>query len=385
MADEQQLNILKAKGVTAWNHWRGKNEQYRPDLTGTDLTGADLRGADLRGADLTGADLRGADLMDADLRGADLRGADLRGAKLRGGFGTSAFGEGAFGEGFVGDAAIFNFTKVSKETQGLEKLSDDQREGLIFIDEEPEDTPASDDDKGESANTLEDRDPFDPGYDRPGDGQKGGPDGMPDIAAMAKEEDARKTPSTDVYLRSDRDREEGSKTSDTTGALEVVKRQTRRLARAQQGVHVINGYVFILGAVKGLQLEDADEQSLIEEFQLALEALREELLQKNDQIAALSDTIAALEGETTPLKAELQDLRSKVEKAAHLGRRCFEKFCLASAGVLGATVTAGAIYGASEGFKYVIGQFGGEISDLLLGGPGAEEPPVPPPDTTVPV
>ncbi len=170
--------------------------------------------------------------------------------------------------------------------------------------------------------------------------------------------------------------------SDTRGA-----KGARRLVRAQRGVLAIYGYAFLLGTADRPQLEDADEQSLIDEFQAVLETLRQELARQDDEIAALFDVIAALEGETAALKAELQDLRIEAEKAAHLGRRCYEKFCLAFSGVLGAGLAAGAIYGVSEGGKYVIGQFGGEIFDLLMGGlgPAGEGPSVPAPDPTVPI
>jgi uncharacterized protein YjbI with pentapeptide repeats len=107
MANKEHLAILK-EGVEAWNEWRGKNPDVRPDLIGAYLSEtspewadpdlprglgqADFKRADfrrallkytrLRGADLSYAELSGADLSGADLRRAELRGADLREAKL---------------------------------------------------------------------------------------------------------------------------------------------------------------------------------------------------------------------------------------------------------------------------------------------------------------
>jgi hypothetical protein len=37
MAKEEQLAILKDKGVTEWNKWRKKNRDHKPDLSGADL------------------------------------------------------------------------------------------------------------------------------------------------------------------------------------------------------------------------------------------------------------------------------------------------------------------------------------------------------------
>src|SRR5262245_13412054 len=106
MANSQQVVILR-QGVDAWNGWRRRNSQVKPDLRGFSCSGpcltgtppsgfgdgtpatitlqnADLVEADLSGATLSGADLAGADLSGAILRKADLRGADLTGAYLRG-------------------------------------------------------------------------------------------------------------------------------------------------------------------------------------------------------------------------------------------------------------------------------------------------------------
>ncbi len=83
MANKDHLAILR-KGVLAWNIWRKKNPEIRPDLREAHLIEADLHGADLHGADLRYAYLIEAKLGGADLRGVDLHGADLRGANLEG-------------------------------------------------------------------------------------------------------------------------------------------------------------------------------------------------------------------------------------------------------------------------------------------------------------
>jgi uncharacterized protein YjbI with pentapeptide repeats len=120
VASEEHLQIIR-QGVAAWNDWRRKNSQLRPDLSeatlswealsgadfslanliranlpGADLLGAklimaDLLGANLHRADLTGADLRGANLIEADLSGANLIRADLDEAKLSGANLSGAF------------------------------------------------------------------------------------------------------------------------------------------------------------------------------------------------------------------------------------------------------------------------------------------------------
>ena len=90
MANKEHIAILK-KGVDAWNEWRIKNPDIRPDLSGANLpraniSGAYLSGAYLREAILSGADLRRADLSRANLTRADLRRADLAGADLKGAY-----------------------------------------------------------------------------------------------------------------------------------------------------------------------------------------------------------------------------------------------------------------------------------------------------------
>lgn len=114
MANERHLEILK-KGVVAWNRWRDRNLEVRPDLSGvslsesivrekslhgleglrpevdlsginfgnTDLAGANLEYVALMNAHLIGADLRQANLSESMLGGSDLSRADLSRANLR--------------------------------------------------------------------------------------------------------------------------------------------------------------------------------------------------------------------------------------------------------------------------------------------------------------
>jgi len=91
MANDEHVALLK-KGVAAWNAWRLKNLDIRPDLSKANLSWANLREADLREAilpranlshaNLSGASLREANLIQANFGGADLRRADLTVANL---------------------------------------------------------------------------------------------------------------------------------------------------------------------------------------------------------------------------------------------------------------------------------------------------------------
>jgi TIR domain/Pentapeptide repeats (8 copies) len=94
MANDEHVAILK-KGVDAWNAWRAKNLNVRPDLTGAKLIEARLNGANLSRAMLEVADLHRAvlevaNLSEANLAGADLSGANLAGADLSGASLTAA-------------------------------------------------------------------------------------------------------------------------------------------------------------------------------------------------------------------------------------------------------------------------------------------------------
>ncbi len=81
MANKDHLALLR-KGVLAWNIWRKKNPEIRPDLREANLIRAYLIRANLRGADLRYAYLIEAKLGRADLDEANLCVADLRGANL---------------------------------------------------------------------------------------------------------------------------------------------------------------------------------------------------------------------------------------------------------------------------------------------------------------
>ena len=92
MANDEHVALLK-QGVAAWNAWRAKNPDIRPDLNeanlsetnlvGVNLIGANLSGANLFQTKLVGANLSGASLNQAGLFEADLSQAILDGANLR--------------------------------------------------------------------------------------------------------------------------------------------------------------------------------------------------------------------------------------------------------------------------------------------------------------
>jgi hypothetical protein len=81
VANEEHLAVLR-QGTEAWNGWRERNPDKKPDLGEGILSGAHLSGADLREADLSVADLREADLSGANLSAADLSMANVSGANL---------------------------------------------------------------------------------------------------------------------------------------------------------------------------------------------------------------------------------------------------------------------------------------------------------------
>src|SRR5262245_57924893 len=81
MANDGHVALLK-QDVGAWNAWRNKNSDIRPNLSGTDLSWAMLAAANLSEADLSEANLSWANLGGADLSGANLSGANLSWASL---------------------------------------------------------------------------------------------------------------------------------------------------------------------------------------------------------------------------------------------------------------------------------------------------------------
>jgi len=103
MTDNDYLSLIE-QGVAAWNHWREKNPEVKPDLSraylfeanlsGFNLSdvnfnrvcliGANLKRANLNRANLSGAYASSANLNEANLRGADLNSANLSEANLSG-------------------------------------------------------------------------------------------------------------------------------------------------------------------------------------------------------------------------------------------------------------------------------------------------------------
>jgi|SRR6267142_494807 len=81
MANKKHMKILK-KGVAAWNEWRVRHPEIRPDLSGSNFNRADLSGAILFQADLSGSSfiwsvLAGVDFQFANLTWSQLDGADV--------------------------------------------------------------------------------------------------------------------------------------------------------------------------------------------------------------------------------------------------------------------------------------------------------------------
>lgn len=91
MTSEEYIKVL-GNGIQAWNTWRERHQDIKPDFSGLDLRELKFIGANLRGARFNGANLKRVNLSAANLRGAvlsesnlvrvNLSGADLRGARL---------------------------------------------------------------------------------------------------------------------------------------------------------------------------------------------------------------------------------------------------------------------------------------------------------------
>ena len=81
MVNKKHLQIIR-QGVDAWNEWRRKNPELRPNLRGADLHEADLYEADLSEADLGKANLTQANLGGANLGFAEVSEARVGGANL---------------------------------------------------------------------------------------------------------------------------------------------------------------------------------------------------------------------------------------------------------------------------------------------------------------
>jgi hypothetical protein len=78
---EQHLAILK-RGIDAWNAWRLKNPDTKPNLEGADLSRMDLSSADFSDALLTNANLSETILVRTNFSGVSLTRVDFRGALL---------------------------------------------------------------------------------------------------------------------------------------------------------------------------------------------------------------------------------------------------------------------------------------------------------------
>ena len=110
MANDKHVALLK-KGVDAWNEWRDKNPDIRPDLSGADLQRRDLRYINFKNASLIDTDMTEAllyranfigaecsrltDLSEARLGQAKLSGVNLDGAKFIGANLSRAYLDGA--------------------------------------------------------------------------------------------------------------------------------------------------------------------------------------------------------------------------------------------------------------------------------------------------
>jgi Pentapeptide repeats (8 copies) len=125
MANDEHVALLK-KGVAAWNAWRAKNPDIRPDLFGANLSRANLGGANLNGAILLEAKLVGANLVGAYLGGTTLVGADLVRANLSS---ANLVGADLFAANFGGanlsranlsGASLFGATLVDADLTGAD-------------------------------------------------------------------------------------------------------------------------------------------------------------------------------------------------------------------------------------------------------------------------
>lgn len=83
MANAEHLMVI-SRGAEAWNAWRTRNWDTRPDFRSANMEMMSLSGANLKNADLVGAKLCNAQLFFADFDHAILQEADLKKAMLRG-------------------------------------------------------------------------------------------------------------------------------------------------------------------------------------------------------------------------------------------------------------------------------------------------------------
>jgi uncharacterized protein YjbI with pentapeptide repeats len=82
--DEPEIEPLEVlrQGVTAWNLWRKKYSNFRPNLQSANLNGMNLEGVDLREANLSSAALQDCDLYKANLSAATAPAARLQRSDL---------------------------------------------------------------------------------------------------------------------------------------------------------------------------------------------------------------------------------------------------------------------------------------------------------------
>lgn len=126
MAVHDHVEVLRS-GVQAWNEWRLRNPDIKPDLSYRAYPNISFEGADLRNANLSGcllsrgrfanADLRGANIQAAEFYDAKLQKANVSGAFLRGSTFRRAEAQGAV---FAGaDVTDCNFVEAGLEDADL--------------------------------------------------------------------------------------------------------------------------------------------------------------------------------------------------------------------------------------------------------------------------
>ncbi len=344
MADDLHLRKLK-EGVTAWNKWRPSDPRFQADLTGVDLTGADLTGVDLKGANLSGgsltdANLSGARLSGATLKGADLTGADLTGAKLPGANLVRANLSHADIKGAdLTDAnlsyavlsganltaaslgnAVFTGAKVNSETQGLDGLSDDQRDGLVHVDSDP-DAGTQTDAGGRGHQVL-------PAL------RGGGGESVADESNWAMHE---LPPGKSVGV--------GRGTPGAFARSDAPSRVTQITVGTAQ--HIIGpAHEVLIGLSIPNDLSEAHRE-LLREFRRTVEDLKRDLAGVTDQNKLMSGEIEALKN---------------VQKALPVWRETWTTFIAAGAGVAAGTVGASA---ASYAAGYTAGFIAGVLHDTF--------------------
>lgn len=89
MAVKEHLRMIR-QGSDAWDKWREKNPEVKPDLSEANLEDLDLSEIDLASANLKGADLNNANLSGSNLNWSDLTGACFIRANLSGAYLTRA-------------------------------------------------------------------------------------------------------------------------------------------------------------------------------------------------------------------------------------------------------------------------------------------------------